>query len=103
MRWSTDGSADPGLIVHELGHNYTMGMLANNEWREALPEFVGAIQSRFAAMTRSIPAGQARAREGAPTALSVQLSGGMASVSRAATSWMMAYPWRSSSTSDNRM
>src|SRR3989442_1169388 len=23
-----------GLIVHELGHNYTMGMLANNEWRE---------------------------------------------------------------------
>ncbi|HXW96594.1 MAG TPA: M1 family metallopeptidase [Gemmatimonadales bacterium] len=29
-----DGSAGQGLIVHELGHNYTMGMLANNEWRE---------------------------------------------------------------------
>jgi hypothetical protein len=29
-----DGSADLGLIVHELGHNYTMGILANNEWRE---------------------------------------------------------------------
>jgi hypothetical protein len=29
-----DGSADQGLIVHELGHNYTMGMLANNEWKE---------------------------------------------------------------------
>ncbi|MGH7536022.1 MAG: M1 family metallopeptidase, partial [Gemmatimonadales bacterium] len=29
-----DGSADQGLIVHELGHNYTMGILANNEWRE---------------------------------------------------------------------
>ena len=29
-----DGSADQGLIIHELGHNYTMGMLANNEWRE---------------------------------------------------------------------
>ena len=29
-----DGSADQGLIVHELGHNYTMGVLANNEWRE---------------------------------------------------------------------
>lgn len=29
-----DGSASQGLIVHELGHNYTMGMLANNEWRE---------------------------------------------------------------------
>jgi hypothetical protein len=29
-----DGSANQGLIVHEVGHNYTMGMLANNEWRE---------------------------------------------------------------------
>src|SRR3989441_5725571 len=28
-----DGSAGLGLIVHELGHNYTMGILANNEWR----------------------------------------------------------------------
>jgi hypothetical protein len=30
-----DGSAGIGLIVHEVGHNYTMGLLANNEWREA--------------------------------------------------------------------
>ncbi|HKA58822.1 MAG TPA: M1 family metallopeptidase [Gemmatimonadales bacterium] len=29
-----DGSPGQGLIVHELGHNYTMGILANNEWRE---------------------------------------------------------------------
>ncbi|HET8713326.1 MAG TPA: M1 family metallopeptidase [Gemmatimonadales bacterium] len=29
-----DGSPGIGLIVHELGHNYTMGILANNEWRE---------------------------------------------------------------------
>jgi len=29
-----DGSASEGLIVHELGHNYLMGMLASNEWRE---------------------------------------------------------------------
>jgi hypothetical protein len=29
-----NGSADQGLIVHELGHNYTMGILANNEWLE---------------------------------------------------------------------
>lgn len=29
-----DGSASEGLIVHELGHNYLMGILANNEWRE---------------------------------------------------------------------
>jgi hypothetical protein len=28
------GSADQGLIVHEVGHNYVMGLLANNEWRE---------------------------------------------------------------------
>jgi hypothetical protein len=30
-----DGSADQGLIIHELGHNYVMGILANNEWKEA--------------------------------------------------------------------
>ncbi|HKE89819.1 MAG TPA: M1 family metallopeptidase, partial [Gemmatimonadales bacterium] len=29
-----DGSAGLGLILHEVGHNYTMGILANNEWRE---------------------------------------------------------------------
>jgi hypothetical protein len=29
-----DGSADQGLIVHELGHNYVMGILASNEWKE---------------------------------------------------------------------
>jgi hypothetical protein len=29
-----DGSAGLGLIVHEVGHNYLMGILANNEWRE---------------------------------------------------------------------
>jgi len=29
-----NGSAGLGLIVHEVGHNYTMGVLANNEWRE---------------------------------------------------------------------
>ncbi|HVH09396.1 MAG TPA: M1 family metallopeptidase [Gemmatimonadales bacterium] len=30
-----DGSASLGLIIHESGHQYTMGQLANNEWREA--------------------------------------------------------------------
>jgi hypothetical protein len=29
-----NGSASLGLIVHEAGHQYTMGQLANNEWRE---------------------------------------------------------------------
>jgi len=29
-----NGSASQGLIVHEVGHNYLMGILASNEWRE---------------------------------------------------------------------
>ena len=29
-----NGSAGLGLILHEVGHQYTMGILANNEWRE---------------------------------------------------------------------
>ena len=29
-----NGGASLGLIVHETGHQYTMGQLANNEWRE---------------------------------------------------------------------
>jgi hypothetical protein len=29
-----DGSASEGLIMHEVGHNYVHGVLANNEWRE---------------------------------------------------------------------
>ncbi len=29
-----DGSAGLGLILHEVGHNYLMGILASNEWKE---------------------------------------------------------------------
>ncbi|HEY6809098.1 MAG TPA: M1 family metallopeptidase, partial [Gemmatimonadales bacterium] len=29
-----DGGASLGLILHEGGHQYTMGQLANNEWKE---------------------------------------------------------------------
>src|SRR5207247_3145493 len=28
------GRAGLGLVLHEVGHNYTMGMLAKNEWSE---------------------------------------------------------------------
>jgi hypothetical protein len=30
-----DGSASQGLITHEVSHIYAMGILANNEWRDA--------------------------------------------------------------------
>ena len=43
-----DGSASQGLINHELGHNYTMGLLANNEWREGfLDEGFTSFQSSW--------------------------------------------------------
>ncbi|MGH7529507.1 MAG: M1 family aminopeptidase [Gemmatimonadales bacterium] len=43
-----NGSAGLGLIVHEVGHNYTMGVLANNEWREGwLDEGFTSFQSAW--------------------------------------------------------
>jgi hypothetical protein len=49
-----NGSAGQGLIVHELGHNYTMGILANNEWREGfLDEGFTSFQSAWFAEVQS--------------------------------------------------
>ena len=51
-----DGSAGLGLIVHELGHNYTMGILANNEWREGfLDEGFTSFQTGWFAETHGQP------------------------------------------------
>ena len=53
-----DGSADLGLIVHEVGHNYTMGILANNEWREGwLDEGFTSFQTTWFWETTGKPGG----------------------------------------------
>ena len=58
-----DGSADQGLIVHELGHNYTMGLLANNEWREGwLDEGFTSFQTSWFWETMGKPQTYARDR-----------------------------------------
>ncbi|HKJ02311.1 MAG TPA: M1 family aminopeptidase, partial [Longimicrobiales bacterium] len=51
-----DGSPGLGLILHELGHNYTMGYMANNEWREGfLDEGLTSFQTAWYFQTHGQP------------------------------------------------
>ncbi len=43
-----DGSASQSLIIHEAGHNYTMGILASNEWKEGfIDEGMSSFQTNW--------------------------------------------------------
>ncbi len=50
-----DGSASLSLIIHEVGHIYAMGMLANNEWKEGwLDEGLTSFQTSWFAEKRGL-------------------------------------------------
>ena len=55
-----DGSAQEGLIVHEVGHQWNMGILAANEWREGwMDEGMQVfLDSWYVEESRNLPARQ---------------------------------------------
>lgn len=55
-----DGSASLGLILHEGGHNYLMGILASNEWKEGfLDEGFTSFQTTWYEETHGVRGGYA--------------------------------------------
>jgi len=55
-----NGSASEGLIVHETGHMWNMGILAANEWREGWMDegMQSFLDSWYVEETRNLPADQ---------------------------------------------
>lgn len=55
-----DGSASEGLIVHEVGHQWNMGILAANEWREGWMDegMQSFLDNWYVEETRDLPARQ---------------------------------------------
>jgi hypothetical protein len=64
-----DGGASQGLILHEGGHVYSYGLLANNEWQSGwMDEGLTSYQSAWALGTERAPLALYAGRPGAPLA-----------------------------------
>ncbi|MEP6690020.1 MAG: M1 family metallopeptidase [Gemmatimonadaceae bacterium] len=64
-----DGSASPGLILHESGHIYSFGILANNEWRSGwMDEGLTSFQTSWALRLSPIDRAHGESPPGPPPA-----------------------------------